>query len=119
MNMLRSASEWITQQRGRFLSENIVYRHFGDDETVLQISATRGRTIFKAENDYGVTIRVFSIDFLVEAELLPFSPKKGDEIICDGKIFEVLAPNDEPVFRWSGQFEHTLRIHTKEIGDAD
>ena len=33
-----------------------------------------------------------------------------------GVEYEVLAPSDEPVWRWSGTIHQVRRIHTKEIG---
>jgi hypothetical protein len=117
MNMLQTATAWLNKQRNDYLSEPIEFIHFADESRQsYKLIATRGRTIFKAETDYGITIRVHSTDFLVSSDLLPIVPEKGDEIICKGKIYEVLAPNDEPVWRWSGLNEETMRIHTKEIG---
>ena len=117
MNMLRSASKWLDNQRNMFLVEPVEFIHYGENKESFFVSATRGRTIFKTETDYGITVRIHSTDFLVSSDLLPIVPEKGDEIICKGKIYEVLAPNDEPVWRWSGLNEETMRIHTKEIGD--
>jgi hypothetical protein len=119
MNMMRTASAWLDRQRRHFLAQMITYCHFGDDAVKVDIPAVCGRTIFRAENDYGAVIRVQSRDFIVSAEDISFVPQKGDEVICDGRKYEVLAPNDEPVWRWSGNDETALRIHTKEIGVFD
>ena len=54
---------------------------------------------------------------LVGREQLPDEPERGDVIILWGKRYEVLAPNNEPVWRWSGPDNLVRRIHTKEIGD--
>ena len=115
MNMMRAAEEWLKSQHSQFLSETVLYRHFGEDGTVeTEIQAVRGRTLFRAENEYGVTVRVTSADFIVSA--LEFEPLKGDEIICSGVRFELLAPNNEPVWRWSDNGRTLMRLHTKEIG---
>lgn len=119
MNMLRTASQWLDNQRSRFLSEPIEYIHFAEEKRSFMITATRGRTMFRAETDYGVTIRIHSTDFLISSSDLPITPGKGDEILCDGVRYEVLAPNNEPVWRWSGNDQKTFRIHTKEIGTAN
>lgn len=116
--MLRTASKWLSRQRDSFLSETVLYNHYGEDAASFEITVTRGRSIFKAENDYGITIRTYTADFLVSAEMIPVIPCKGDEIHCDGKRFEVLAPNNEPVWRWSDANQTTIRIHTKEIGEV-
>ena len=86
MNMMRAAEKWLKSQHSQFLSETVLYRHFGEDGTVeTEIQAVRGRTLFRAENEYGVTVRVTSADFIVSA--LEFEPLKGDEIICSGRMF--------------------------------
>jgi PII-like signaling protein len=119
MNMLRTASKWLDNQRSRFLSEPIEYIHFAEEKRSFMITATRGRTMFRAETDYGVTIRIHSTDFLISSSDLPITPDKGDEIVCDGVRYEVLAPNNEPVWRWSGADNETLRVHTKVISEVE
>ena len=57
-------------------------------------------------------------DFLIAAEDLPDDPERGDVILHAGLRYEVLAPNGEPVWRWSGTGRILRRIHTKEIGGA-
>lgn len=120
MDMLRSASDWLNSRRTEMLSETVMLQHYSDGEKDGEpevLSATRGRSLFKAEDRYGVTIRVHSTDFIVVAANLAKFPAKGDEIIADGRVFEVLAPNDEPVWRWSGNYQEAIRIHTKDMGE--
>ena len=62
MGLLENAAEWLESQRIRELSIPIVYQR-RDGET-LNIPATLGRTLFRAENEYGVTIRTETRDFL-------------------------------------------------------
>ena len=114
MNLLESASKWLDAQRRENLSVSIIYhpKKGGSSE----ILATLGRTLFRTENQYGITTRIESRDFLVLADDLPNDPERGDTIIYNGCRYEVLAPNGEPVWRWSGAYHSTRRIHTKEIG---
>ena len=120
MNLMRSAEEWLKKQRDQFVTDLVTYRHFGESpETLQDVPVTRGRTLFRAETDYGITVRTYSTDFLIDTEHLTFLPEKGDEIICGKKRFEVLAPNNEPVWRYSGFTETTLRIHAKEIDNGE
>lgn len=114
MNLLESASEWLNEQRRDCLSVTITYKPKGGGS--FEIPATLGRTLFRTENQYGSTIRIESRDFLVAAADLPDDPERGDTIIYNGWRYEVLAPNAEPVWRWSGAYHSTRRIHTKEIG---
>ena len=81
----------------------------------LQVMASLGRTHFEVETEYGATEHVFSRDFLISAKDLQKDPKKGDKIYYDGVEYEVLAPQKENVWRWSGTSHLTRRIHTKEI----
>ncbi len=112
--MLEQASAWLEAQRMKELSVPAVYVR--KDGTQTQVNATPGRTLFRAENQYGVTVRTESRDFLVAASELPDEPERGDAIVYAGNRYEVLAPNGEPVWRWSGSYRWTRRIHTKEIG---
>ena len=116
MGLLEEAAAWLNDQREERLSVPIKYQAKGG--TPAELTATIGRTLFRAENEYGVTIRIESRDFLVSAENLPTEPQRGDRITYAGRIYEVLAPNGEPVWRWSGSQHVTRRIHTKEIGGA-
>ena len=120
MDMLRSASKWLADQRVEKLSETVLLQHYSDGEksgSPETLHATRGRSLFRADDRYGVTIRIQSIDFIVPASELTKFPEKGDEIYADGHVYEVLAPNDEPVWRWNGNYGTAVRIHTKDIGE--
>lgn len=112
--MLEQASEWLESQRRKNLAVPVVYVR--RDGSVFDVSASLGRTLFRAENEYGVTIRTEARDFLIAASELPEEPVRGDKILYDGRQYEVLAPNGEPVWRWSGSYHRTRRIHTKEMG---
>ena len=83
MGLLENAAEWLESQRIRELSVPIVYQR-RDGET-LNIPATLVRTLFRAENEYGVTIRTETRDFLIAAEDLPDDPERGD--VGVGKTF--------------------------------
>ena len=112
--MLEQASEWLNGQRLESLSTPVEYIRKGGEQ--ITVNAALGKTLFRAENEYGATIRIESRDFLVSASEMVNDPERGDQIIYNGCRYEVLAPNSEPVWRWSGSFHHTRRIHTKEIG---
>ncbi|MFA7178027.1 MAG: hypothetical protein WC114_12325 [Smithellaceae bacterium] len=114
MGMLEQASAWLEAQRLKELSVPAVYVR--KDGTQIPVNATPGRTLFRAEDQYGVTVRTESRDFLIAASELSDDPERGDTIVYNGFRYEVLAPNGEPVWRWSGAYHRTRRIHTKEIG---
>ena len=120
MDMLRSASNWLNKQRAENLSEPILLQHYNGEEkdgVPVSLKATRGRSLFRVEDRYGITIRVHSTDFIIPSDDLVRFPAKGDEIIADGRVYEVLAPNDEPVWRWSGNYKEAIRVHTKDMGE--
>ena len=114
--MLEQAAEWLEARRLKELSVPAMYVR--KDGTQIQVNATLGRTLFRAEDEYGVTIRTEGRDFLVAASELGNNPERGDSIVYAGIRYEVLAPNGEPVWRWCGTYHWTRRIHTKEIGGA-
>ena len=114
MGMLENAAQWLNEKREECLSVPVIYL-FKDGKT-LEVTATIGKTLFRAENEYGVTVRTESRDFLISAEQLLNDPQRGDRIIYNGIRYEVLAPNGEPAWRWSGRDNQLRRIHTKETG---
>lgn len=115
MGLLEQGAAWLEVQRKTCLTVPAVYLRRGGQR--ISVNATIGRTLFRAENQYGTTIRTESRDFLIPASELTNEPERGDSVIYAGKKYEVLAPNGEPVWRWSGTGQTLRRIHTKEIGD--
>ena len=115
MGLLEQGAEWLKEQRNACLAETVKY--CPQTGSAKNISATIGRTLFRAEDQYGVTVRIESRDFIISADDVDFTPVRGDVIVYNGKRYEVLAPNGEPVWRWSGNGNCSRRIHTKEIGD--
>ena len=84
------------------------------------IPAKLGKTIFRAENNYGVTIRSEQRDFIVRSSDLDITPEVGDEIHFDGMKYSVTAPNDEPCWKWHTRQTHSQkRIHTKCYGEIE
>lgn len=81
------------------------------------IPAKLGKTLFRAENNFGVTVRTEQRDFILRHSDLAESPEVGDEIRYDGKRYSVSAPNDEPCWKWHSRASHTeKRIHAKYLG---
>jgi len=117
MGLLEQGASWLERQRMTRLTVPVTYVR--RDGLRKDVDATIGRTLFRAEDQYGITVRTESRDFLISAEELPDEPERGDAVILWGKRYEVLAPNDEPVWRWSGPDNLVRRIHTKEIGDEN
>lgn len=123
MDLLEQASAWLEGQRTAFATRLIGYER-GSDATVLP--ATVGRTVFRTDDGYGAQVRTEARDYLILAAdlVLPGAgltlPQRGDRIretIGTGAavIYEVMAPGDEPAWRYSDAYRQTLRIHTKQV----
>ncbi len=123
VDLLEQGSRWLDRQRRKSMAREVVYSRGSASVTLL---ATIGRTEFEQTDQYGVVHRIESRDYLVTAEDLVLdgqltTPKAGDQIReSDGaatRVYAVLAPGDEPPWRWSDPYRVTLRIHTKAVGD--
>jgi hypothetical protein len=120
-DLLRSASDWLEEMRVKFMARMVIYVR-GSQR--LDVRATIGRTIFRINAGYGLTERFEARDYLILANDLvlegtPILPKAGDRIHeSQGSlvfIYEVMAPGNEPHYRYSDGYRKTLRIHTKLI----
>lgn len=103
------------------MARMVTYQRGGDS---VDLAATIGRTEFEQADDFGVIHKIESRDYLVlTADLVLASvqtlPKAGDRIReTDGAktfVYEVMAPGNEPPFRYSDPYRRTLRIHTKHV----
>jgi hypothetical protein len=119
MNLFEQGSALLASVRKNYTSVDVVYLPGGSSEDAFTVSATPGETTFRYENVSGITIRERVADFLILASDLGRVPQKGDEITYNGGTYEVLAPNDEPCWRWTSPVQDTYRIHTKQTGFAD
>lgn len=120
-DLLEKSSAWLEDQREKFMSRTVIYQRGTD---TVEVTATIGQTLFAVDNGEGAALQVESRDYLIRAAHLvlgggPVLPRRGDQIheMQDGVIFiyEVLAPGDEPVWRYSDPYRKTLRIHTKQV----
>lgn len=116
MPLLEEAASWLAAECRSALAVKIrwIPRH-GVERTV---DAVVGRTVFRAEGEYGVTVRTESRDFIVTSDQMPEEPMKGDMVVWGSMAYEVLAPGGEPVWRWSDGYRNARRIHTKEAGET-
>lgn len=99
----------------------MVYRR---GEATVEVLATIGRTVFETDNGYGVVERTESRDFLISAVDLVLAgletlPQRGDRIRetqgATTFVYEVMAPGQQPHWRYSDPGRRTLRIHTKHV----
>ena len=124
-DLLRQGSDWLEAQRKLHAASTVVY---GRGAFSVEVAATIGRTVFELENTYGIVEKTESRDFLVlTADLVldgqAVLPQRGDRIreTCGQQVlvYEVMAPGQEPAWRFSDPYRKTLRIHTKQVTTED
>lgn len=117
MTNLFSAGEAMLAAAFEYGAVGIDYCH--GSSVSSGIKAKLGKTLFRAEDNDGVTIRTEQRDFIVRAaDIEGITPEVGDEIRFDGKRYMVTAPNNEPCWKWHTRQSHTqIRIHAKYNGE--
>jgi hypothetical protein len=120
-DLLQRSSEWLDGMREKHCTIEVEYKR---GALTAQIPATVGKTVFQVSREYGLFERHESRDYLVSAANLVLGsqevlPERGDVIReTDGAVayeYEVMAPGNEPCWRWSDDYRRTLRIHTKLV----
>jgi hypothetical protein len=103
-------------------SVDVVYERGAEQ---VPVKATIGKTEFELDDGSGVVVRIQSRDYLIPAADLQLSgsptlPVAGDRIReTQGDktfVYEVMAPGNEPHYRYSDPFRKLLRIHSKHVG---
>ncbi len=121
-NLLDQGAAWLADQLKTYASTEVVYQR-GANQVAVQ--ATIGKTEFEVDDGAGIIQRVQSRDYLIQAADLQLAglvtlPRAGDRIRESvGEktfVYEVLAPGNEPPYRYSDPFRKLLRIHTKHVG---
>ena len=126
-DLLDKSSAWLEAQRTRHMTRTVTYQR---GAVQVDVSATIGETIFQMDDGGGALLRVESRAYLILAADLvlagsPVIPERSDRIretdAVSGQtyVYEVMAPGDEPHWRWSDSYRRTLRIHTKQIDQED
>jgi len=120
-DVLEKGLAWLDDQRHAHMTRTVVYQRGAD---AVEIAATIGRTEFEQVDEHGVVQRLQSRDFLVRAADLvlagaPTLPRAGDRIRetagAQTFVYEVMAPGNEPPWRFSYPYRKALRIHTKHV----
>ena len=85
---------------------------------MVTVKATFGRTNYEVEDNYGISVSSYIVDFLILASAMDafIEPEMGDQITVSGRVYEVMAITGQGHWQWSDQHRVTMRIHTKEIG---
>jgi len=112
--MIRTGIDALRAAQLDVLSVDATYRRGTEGR---RVKAVVGRTVFRSMNEYGAWVRTETRDFIIPAGQLDLEPQAGDEVVFDGGVYEVLAPYNEPVWRWSDPYRKAIRVHTKYTGD--
>ena len=124
VDLLQTGSDWLSGQLQQHASRPVTYQRGVD--TVL-LNATIGRTLFELTGDEGIVERIESRDFLFPTVDLVLAgdttlPERGDQISetdAGGTFtYEVMAPGNEPPWRYADPYRRTIRIHTKLIAES-
>ena len=120
-NLLQTGSSWLADQMKTHASVDVVYERGAEQ---VPVKATIGKTEFELDDGSGVVVRIQSRDYLIHAADLQLSgsptlPVAGDRIReTQGDktfVYEVMAPGNEPHYRYSDPFRKLLRIHSKHV----
>jgi hypothetical protein len=121
-NLLEQGAAWLADQLRTHASTEVVYQRGAQRVTV---AATIGKTEFEVDDGTGILQRFQSRDYLIQTADLKLGglltlPVAGDRIRepqgSQVFVYEVLAPGNEPHYRFSDPFRKLLRIHTKHVG---
>ena len=115
-DLLNDGLKWLADKRKAVMSSEITYRRSSIELTLL---ATIGKPDVDVADDNGLRISASMIDFLITAsdfEATFTAPKRGDVIVYDDRIYEVMDFGGQGIWRWSGYPGSTMRIHTKQTG---
>ena len=120
-DVLEKGLSWLDDQRHTHMTRTVVYQRGAD---AAEIAAPVGRTEFEQVDEHGLVPTLQWRDYLGRATDLVLAgaatlPKAGDRIRePDGAqtfVYEVMAPGNEPPWRYSDPYRKTLRIHTKHV----
>lgn len=122
-NLLRRGMKWLTRKLKQHASETVTYSRGAQS---VEIRAPIGKTLMRLDDGYGgVRMEWTDEDFLIPAADLVLGgsttlPQRGDRIrwTVEGVtyVFEVMAPGNEPPWRWSDEHRTMLRVHCKQVG---
>jgi len=116
-DLLQRAAQWLAGVCRGHMAHEVTYQR---DQQQAVVPAVVGQTDFDQTNEYGVVTSMTSRDFLIAvSDLLldgqPIEPARGDRIVDGEDTYEVMAPGDEPPWRFADPYHQMYRIHTKRI----
>jgi hypothetical protein len=119
--LLQTGASWLADQMKMHASVDVIYERGAEQ---VPVKATVGKTEFEIDDGSGVVVRIQSRDYLIQAADLVLGgmetlPLAGDLIRetqgANTFVYEIMAPGNEPHYRYSDPFRKLLRIHTKHV----
>lgn len=118
-DQIETGLEWLATQNRTYRARTVTYVRGGES---VSLSATVGRTVMRVDTGYGVYQRHEVRDYICDVsdlgDLAP--PQAGDQVkdTISGTVnlFEVMAPGNEPEWKYSDPYHNTVRVHTKLTG---
>jgi hypothetical protein len=123
-DLLEEGAQWLVGMFQRHATRPVSYRR-GVDSATLQ--ATIGRTVFQVVDQVSqAVLSVESRDYLVATADLAAAgfgvPRAGDRVHevqgLAEYVYEVMAPGQEPCWRYADPYRLQLRIHAKLVEEA-
>lgn len=127
---LTRSMEQLSRRLGNAIGVTVTYNHYVDNDTIISVSLTQGwtgRTAFRVSDHGRSRLEWSDRDYMVPVDQLKdtngnrFQPARGDYIEetmpdpASTQRYEVFAPNDEKVWRYSDTKFLLYRIHTKRV----
>ena len=78
MGLMEEASAWLADMCGEHLASRVLWRPSGG--AGREVPAVFARTVFRAEDGYGLTTETESRDFIVRTADMPEEPRRGEGI---------------------------------------
>lgn len=122
-NLLKRGMQWLAGKLAEHASETVVYSRGGDSVT---LTPTQGKTmLLLSDGSGGNRVEWTDADLIFPAEDLVLggsatTPRRGDRVRYteDGRtiVFEVMAADGEPPWRYCDGSRVLIRVHLKQIG---
>lgn len=86
--------------------------------TDIVVTAAPGNTLTESTFADGSVRTTRIADFLIKVADLGLTPKQGDRITWDGRLYEVRHPSGGRVFDEAGPYKQLFRVHTVEVNGS-
>jgi len=112
---LQSGLAWLHAQRAAHLASDAVYHPAGSGSPYpLAVTASQVRQ--EQIDAGGFPVLATVMDFIVTVADMTAEPARGDQIVFDGRTYEVCALGEDDGWRFTDASRLAYRIHTRDLG---